>query len=71
MPDRLDGGKVEDAEGLNFEDFAKTITGFELYVFPPTVNRGAVANLLAELPANTLNSFRVVVAPKNRIYYWV
>ena len=38
----------EDAQELRLTDFAKIATGFEDYIFPPTLNRSAIATLLVD-----------------------
>ena len=39
---------LEDAQELHVADFTKIATGFEGYIFPPTLNRGAIATLLVD-----------------------
>ena len=40
-----DVSSLEDAQKLYLTDFAKIATGFEDYIFPPTLNRSAIATL--------------------------
>ena len=39
---------LEDAQELHLTDFAKIATGFEDCIFPPTLNRSAIATLLVD-----------------------
>ena len=43
-----DVSSLEDAQELYLTDFAKIVTGFEGYLFRPTLNRSAIANLLVD-----------------------
>ena len=48
QPHPSDVGSLEDAQELHLTDFAKIATGFEDYIFPPTLNRSAIATLLVD-----------------------
>ena len=47
-PHPSDVTSLEDAQELHLTDFAKIATGFEDYIFPPTLNRSAIATLLVD-----------------------
>ena len=48
QPRRSDVTSLEDAQELHLTDFAKIATGFEDYIFPPTLNRSALVTLLVD-----------------------
>ena len=48
QPHPSDVDSLEDAQELHLTDFAKIATGFEDYIFPPTLNRSAIATLLVD-----------------------
>ena len=48
LPHPSEVSPLKDAEELHLTDFAKIATGFEGYIFPPTLNRSAIANLLVD-----------------------
>ena len=48
QPHPSDADSLEDAQELHLTDFAKIATGFEDYIFPPTLNRNAIATLLVD-----------------------
>ena len=43
----VDAARLEEAEELNFNDYAKITTGQEHYVIPQTVSKNAAANVIA------------------------
>ena len=48
QPHPSDVNSLEDAQELHLTDFTKIATGFEDYIFPPTLNRSAIATLLVD-----------------------
>ena len=48
QPHPSDVASLEDAQELRLTDFAKIATGFEDYIFPPTLNRSAIATLFVD-----------------------
>ena len=48
QPHPSDVTSLEDSQQLRLTDFAKFATGFEDYIFPPTLNRSAIATLLVD-----------------------
>ena len=48
QPHSSDVDSLEEAQELHLADFAKIATGLEDYIFPPTLNRSAIANLLVD-----------------------
>ena len=48
QPHPSDVDSLEDAQELHLTDFATIATGFEDYIFPPTLNRSAIATLLVD-----------------------
>ena len=48
QPHPSDVDSLEDAQELHLTGFAKIATGFEDYIFPPTLNRSAIATLLVD-----------------------
>ena len=48
LPHPSDMSSLEDAQELHFTDFVKIATEFEAYIFPPTLNRSAIASLLVD-----------------------
>ena len=48
QPHPSDVDLLEDAQELHLTDFAKIATEFEAYVFPPTLNRSAIASLFVD-----------------------
>ena len=48
QPHPSDVTSLEDAQEFHLTDFAKIATGFEDYIFPPTLNRSAIATLLVD-----------------------
>ena len=59
QPHPSDVSSLEDAQELHLADFAKIATGFEGYIFPPTLNRSAIATLLIDSTSGGM--VRVVV----------
>ena len=48
QPHPFDASSLEDAQELYLTDFPKFATGLKGYVFPPTINRSAIATLLVD-----------------------
>ena len=48
QPHPSDVCSLEGAQGLHLADFAKIATGFEGYIFLPTLNRSTIATLLVD-----------------------
>jgi hypothetical protein len=48
QPHPSDLDSLEDEHELHFTYFAKIVTEFEDYSFPPTLNRSAIATLLVD-----------------------
>ena len=48
LPHPSNVSSLEDAQELHLTDFAKIATGFEGYIFPPTLNQRAIANFLVD-----------------------
>ena len=59
QPHPSDGSSLEDAQEIQLADFAKIATGFEGYIFPPTLNRSVIATLPVDSTSGGI--MRVVV----------
>ena len=48
LPHPSNASSLEDAQELHLADFAKIATGFEGYIFPPTLSRSVITTLLVD-----------------------
>ena len=59
QPHPSDVSSLQDAQELQLTDFTNIATGFEGYIFPPTLNRSAIATLLIDCTPGGMKLFNV------------